>query len=620
MRVRTLPYPRLRTLALSLAAFCGLAQGASAADPFIGHGFAMHGDMKYGADFKHFSYAKPDAPKGGEVKLSAIGTFDSFNAFILRGVPTGVVALTFDTLMTQAADEAFTEYCNVCETIEVPQDRSWVAFTIRREARFHDGAPMTPEDVIWTFETLKTKGHPRYRSYYGDVAKVEKDGERRVKFTFVNNENRELPLILGQLPVLPRHYWKDRDFEKTTLEPPLGSGAYKIEAFEPGRYVTLKRVPDYWGAKIPVNVGRMNFEIIRYDYYRDATVAFEAFKAGEYDLRQENSAKNWATGYDEIPAVQQGLIKRDAIEDLSERVMQGYYMNTRRDVFKDRRVREAMSYAFDFEWTNKTLFYGLYTRINSYFGRDPELASRGLPQGDELKILEKFRDKLPPEIFTKEFAPPKTDGTGNWRDSQRIASRLLREAGYKIDKERLVDSKGNQLSFEILLDNPQFERITLPYVENLKRLGINAIVRTVDTSQYQRRIDDFDYDMTVQLIAQSSSPGNEQRDFFSTKSADIKGSTNYAGVRDPVVDALVEMIIAAPDRASLTAATRAMDRVLLWGHYAVPQFRLYKDWVASWDKFSRPEINPLVGFNSSLWWVDPKKDAALRERRGQPQQ
>jgi microcin C transport system substrate-binding protein len=609
---------RLTAFALALLlAPAALAQ-APAQKTTVSHAFAIHGDVKYPADFKHYGYVNPDAPKGGDVKFAANGTFDNLNPFILRGVAGAGSLSIYDSLMVRGAEEPSTSYCLVCETVELPEDRSWALFTMRPEARWHDGKPMTPEDVIWTLETLKTKGHPRFRTYYANVAKAEKVGERQVKFTFSGGENRELPGIIAEMPILPKHYWEGKDFEKTTLEPPLGSAAYRIDSLEAGRFITLRRVPDYWGAKLPVNVGLNNFETMRYDYYRDQTVALEAFKAGQYDIRQENSSKNWATAYDH-PAVTSGLIKREEIPDEDDRVMQGWVFNTRRPIFQDRRVREAIINAFDFEWTNKNLFYGYYKRIDSYFGRD-ELSARGLPKGEELRVLEKFRDTLPPEVFTKEFAPPRTDGTGNWRDNQRTATRLLREAGWRVVDQKLVDLQGKQMSFEILLDNPQFERITLPFVENLKRLGIDARIRTVDTAQAQRREDEFDFDMTLWLVAQSESPGNEQRDYWSSHAADTNGTRNFPGIKDPVIDQLIELIIQAPDRETLVARTHALDRVLLWGHYVVPHFRLYARWVASWDRFSHPPVNPKVGFAPGAWWVDAQKDAALRAKRGQATQ
>lgn len=600
--------------AASLWAAAALAQAPGTSGPV--EGFAMHGDVKYGPGFAHFDYVNPNAPKGGDVKMAAIGTFDSFNPFILRGVPAAAIGVTFDTLMVASRDEPFTEYCLVCKTIDVPADRSWAEFTLRPEARFHDGSPITPEDVIWTFDTLKTKGHPMYQSYYRDVVKAEQTGPEKVKFIFKPGiTNRELPLILGQLPVLSKKYWASRDFTATTLTPPLGSGPYKVDSFEAGRFVTLRRVPDYWAANLPEMKGQDNFDTIRYDYYRDQNVALEAFLAGKYDIRFERSSKDWATAYG-TPAVTEGLIRRETIPDTTGRVMQGYFMNTRHPVFQDRRVRQAMIDAFDFEWMNKHLFYGYYSRIDSYFGKDDQLSAHGVPTGQELAILDKFRKDLPPELFTQPYRLPTTDGSGEWRANERDAFRLLSAAGYKVENGKLVGPDGKPLSFEILLDDPRFERITLPYIQNLRRLGIDARVRTIDTAQYQRRMDEFDFDMTVGLVAQSDSPGNEQRDYWGSAAADIHGSQNLAGIKSPVVDALIDQIVSATDRATLAANTRALDRVLLWGDYVVPQFWLYADWVASWDRFARPPDNPKVGFDPMLWWVDPQKDAALKAKRG----
>lgn len=617
-----MPLHRLTCAALLAAAFVVLGPGrpAGAAGPAdasavtIGPAIAMHGDVKYGAGFQHFDYADPAAAKGGDVKLYGIGTFDSFNPFILRGLPAGVVGSTFDTLTVASADEPFTRYGLVAETIEVPADRSWVAFTLRPEARFHDGSPITIADVIFTFEILVQKGHPLYRSYYASVDKVEQVGERKVKFTFKAGENRELPLIVAELPVLSKKWWEGRDFEKTLLEPPLGNGPYKVEAFEAGRFVTLRRVPDYWAAKLAVNVGRNNFDTIRYDYYRDQTVALEAFKAGEYDIRLENSAKNWATGYD-VPALKDGLIRKVELPEERVAPMQGLVFNTRRAIFRDRRVREALGYAFDFEWSNRTLFYGAYARTKSYFDNS-ELAARGLPEGEELKLLERFRGQVPEEVFTKPFVVPTTDGSGQWRDGQRAALRLLREAGWTAKDQRLVNAGGEPFSFEILLSEPALERVALPYAENLRRLGIDARVRTVDTAQYQNRSDNFDFDMTVGVFAQSESPGNEQRDFWYSTKADVPGSRNLPGIKDPVVDQLVDLIIAAPDRASLVARTRALDRVLLWGFYLVPQYHNTVDRIAYWDRFAWPKVPSRRGFDLSLWWLDAGKDKALSAKGG----
>jgi len=574
----------------------------------------MYGDLKYPAGFKHFDYANPEAPKGGNVKLAAIGTFDSLNPFILKGVSAAGIGGIFDTLTVGSSDEPFTRYGLVAESIEMPQDRSWVAFTIRPEARFHDGSPMTVEDVIWTFEALKTKGHPFYRAYYAQVVKAEKAGDRKVKFFFGPGENRELPLITAELPVLSKTYWGKRDFEKTTLEPPLGSGPYRVEAVEPGRSITYRRVKDYWGAKLPVNAGRDNFDTIRYDYYRDLIVALEAFKAGEYDFRQENSAKSWATGYDS-PALTKGVMIKETIRHQIPTGMQAFIYNTRRPFFQDRRVREALGYVFDFEWLNKNLFYGAYTRTRSYFSNS-ELASSGLPDAEELKILEPFRGKVPEEVFTKEYQPPKTDGSGNIRDNAGEALKLLGEAGWTIQNEKLVNAKGETMQFEILLDDSSFERVALPFAKNLERLGINARVRTIDTAQYQNRLDGFDFDMIVNVFGQSLSPGNEQRDFWSSESANIRGSRNLIGIKDPVVDKLIDLVIKAADRKSLIARTHALDRVLLWGHYLIPNWHLQLFRVAYWNKFSRPPISPKYDLGFDTWWIDPEKEAALAREKG----
>jgi microcin C transport system substrate-binding protein len=438
-------------------------------------------------------------------------------------------------------------------------------------------------------------------------------GERKVKFTFGPGDNRELPLILGQLPVLSKAYWSKRDFEKTTLEPPLGSGAYKIDSFEAGRSITYRRVKDYWAARLPVKVGTDNFETIRYDYYRDINVALEALKAGQYDLRSENVAKNWATAYTG-PAVAQGLIKKEEIPNEIPTGMQGFVYNTRRPVFQDPRVRRALAYAFDFEWTNKNLFYGAYTRTKSYFSNS-ELASSGLPGPDELAVLEPFRGKLPAEVFTKEYQPPKTDGSGNIREGAREALRLLGEAGWTVRGGKLVNGRGEPLAFEILIDDPTWERIVLPFTKNLERLGVAARLRTVDAAQYQKRVDDFDFDMLVYVWRQSLSPGNEQRDFWGSAAAATHGTRNLAGVRDPVVDKLIELLIQAPDRKSLVARVRALDRALLWGQYVIPHYHLQAFRVAYWTRFSRPAQAPKYSLGVDTWWVDPKKDAALRERR-----
>jgi microcin C transport system substrate-binding protein len=588
---------------------------SSTARAVNGPAISMYGDLKYPAGFTHFEYTNAEAPKGGDVKMAAFGTYDTLNPFTLKGVAAAGLGETFDSLMVGSADEPFSYYCLVAETIETPADRSWVAFTLRPQARFHDGTPMTADDVIWTFETLKTKGQPFFRSYYGSVAKVEKLGERKVKFSFASGDNRELPLILGQLPVLSKAYWSKREFEKTTLEPPLGSGAYKIQSFEAGRSITYRRVKDYWAAKLPMKVGTDNFETIRYDYYRDFNVAIEAFKAGQYDLRLENVAKNWATAYTG-PAIAAGMIRKEEIKHEIPTGMQGFGFNTRRPQFQDARVRRALAYAFDFEWTNKNLFYGSYTRTKSYFSNS-ELASKGLPGPDELAVLEPFRGKVPDEVFTKEYQPPATDGSGNNRDGAREALRLLGEAGWTVKGGKLVNGKGEPLSFEILIDEPTWERIVLPFVKNLERLGVAARVRTIDAAQYQKRVEDYDFDMLVVLWRQSMSPGNEQRDFWGSAGATTPGTRNLAGIHDPSIDKLIETLIQAPDRKALVARTRALDRVLLWGHYVIPHYHLQTFRVAHWDRFARPAIAPKYTFGLDTWWIDAKKDQALQKWRGE---
>lgn len=604
-----------RLLITVLLPFLAVLPATAQEAPRPAHGVAMHGDLKYGPDFTHFDYADPAAIKGGTVTFASIGTFDSLNPYILKGVPAAGLSLVFRSLTTQSEDEAFSEYGDIAESIIMPEDRSWVAFDLRPEARWQDGVPITVEDVIFSLDILKTKGHPFYRAYYKNVVKAEKVGERRVKFTFEGGTNRELPLIVGQLPILPKHYFEGRDFARATLDPPVGSGPYRIKKVDPGRTIVYERVENWWGADIPVNKGRYNYDEVRYEYYRDSDVALEAFKAGQYDIRLENTAKLWATGYDG-PALKKGWIKKDEIPFEGSAGMQGFVFNTRRSIFKDPRVRRALAYAFDFEWTNKTLFYGAYTRTESYFA-NTELAARGLPGPKELELLEPFRDRLPPEVFTEEYRAPRTDGSGNIRKNLRIALKMLREAGWRVKDGVLTNEEtGEQMRFEILLVSPAFERIAGPFVKNLKRLGIEARIRTVDTSQYQNRLDNFDFDMIVAVWGQSLSPGNEQRNYWSCEAAKTPGSRNYAGICDPVVDYLIGKIIEAPTREDLVAATRALDRVLLWGHYVIPHWHTRVIRVAYWDKFGRPEITPRYGLDLFAWWIDPEKVAALEAAGG----
>ena len=602
----------VRAVLTALAALLSMLAPPLAAQETTGprYGIAIHGEPGYPPDFKHLAYVNPDAPKGGMVRRSATGTYDSLHPYILKGAPAAGLGNTFETLMTGTLDEANTEYGLIAESVETPPDRSWVSFNLDPEARWHDGQPITVEDVIWTFEMLRTKGHPFYRYYYGSVAAAEKVGPRSVRFSFQAGENRELPVIMGQLPVLPRHYWEGRDFEATTLEPPLGSGPYRIAALDPGRSITYERVPDYWGAALPVNVGRYNFEVVRYEYYRDRTVERVAFKAGESDIFIENTAKEWATAYD-FPARRDGLVITEEIPLERPTGMQAFIFNTRRAIFKDARVRQALANAFDFGWTNKNLFYGQYARTKSFYSNS-ELAASALPSPEELAILEPYRGRIPEEVFTEVYEPPETDGTGNIRSNLRRAFRLLGEAGWEVQDGRLVDLEtGEPMEFEVLLVSPAFERIALAYVRNLEKLGVTVRVRTVDPSQYQNRIDKFDFDMVINTFGQSLSPGNEQRDFWTSASADTPGGRNLIGIKDAVIDELVELLIAAPDRESLIARTRALDRVLLWNHFVVPQWHIRIERIAYWDKFDRPDVQPPYGVDYNSWWLDPRKAEAI---------
>ena len=594
-----------RRLIAPLIAFALLSISPALAQPT--HALAMHGAPKYGLDFKHFDYVNPNAPKGGAVKLAAEGSFDSFNGFIIKGEAAVGLGGLYDTLMTSSADEAFSQYGLLAETVETPKDRSWVQFVLRKEARWHDGKPITADDVIWTFETLIEKGEPSYRYYYAEVDRAEKIDERTVRFVFKNNQNRELPLIMGQLVVLPKHYWQGKDFAKTSLEPPLGSGAYKIDKFEAGRFIRYKRVADYWGLNLAVNIGRDNFDTIQYDYYRDSNVMVEALKAGEFDFRNENMSKIWATSYD-IPAVKQGLIKKVEVGHNRTSGMQGFVYNTRRDLFKDRLVRQALATAFDYEWSNRNLFYSQYTRSRSYFDNS-ELAAVGLPGPAELKILAPYRGRIPDEVFSEEYNPPKTNGDGRIRSNLRQGDKLLKEAGWVIrDNIRINEKTGQALEFEIMLVSPAFERIALPFVKNLERLGVKARVRTVDSAQYLKRLETFDFDMLTFAWGQSQSPGNEQLGYWGSAAASQNGSRNLAGVAAPVIDELIAGIIAAPDRESLIAQTRALDRNLQWGFYVIPHWYLNYDRLVFWNKFERPKVTPTGGTQFNTWWIN--EDAA----------
>ena len=590
------------------------AQGSTQGSPkiHVGHGMAMHGEPKYAANSGAPDYVNPSAPKGGNVKFGTQGTYDSLHPFIIKGVPAAALSMQWEPLCWNARDEAFSVYGLIAESIEWPDDRTWVAFTLRPQAKWHDGSPITVEDVIWTFETLKTKGSPMYATMYGDVMKAEKTGDRKVLFGFRGNVNRELPLVISAMPVLPSKWWANRDFEKVSLEAAIGSGPYKVDAVDVGRSITYRRVPEWWAKDLWMNRGRYNFETIRYDYYRDNSVVFEAFKGGDTDIRRENSGRNWMVGYDDLPAVKDGRVVRAEIAHENATPMQGFVFNLRRDMFKDRRVREAIGLMYDFEWQNKNLSYGFFTRTRSFFA-NCELEAKGLPSPEELKILEPLKGRIPAEVFTTEYVPPKTDGSGNNREQARKAIALLKEAGWEIKDGKMTDKTGKKLAFEIILRDSAFERMSLPVKQNLERIGIDMTVRTVDTSQYRRRTDSYDFDMVIDLWGQALSPGNEQREYWGSKAADVPGGRNSMGLKDPAIDELIELVVAAPDRESLIVRTRCLDRVLQWHQFIVPQFYSGKEMMAYWNRFSRPEKSAKYAPGATdTWWVDEAKDRVLK--------
>jgi len=569
------------------------------------HAISMHGSPKYSKNFKNFDYVNFDAPKGGSIKLHQIGSFDTLNNFILKGSPVVNLSQVHDSLLTQSFDEPFTMYGLVAESISVPEDRSWVIFKIRKEAKFHDGNPIRVEDVIWTLNTLKEKGHPFYKFYYGNIKTAEKISDNEVKFIFQGERNLELPLIIGQMKILSKKYWEDK-FENVLLESPVGSGPYRVKNFKAGRTIEFERVDDYWGKNLSVNKGRFNFQKVIIEYFRDATVALEAFKSSDYDFRQENQAKRWANAYN-FTAIKNGHVKKESVKHEIPTGMQGFFINTRKEIFKDRVVRKALNYAFDFEWTNKILFFDQYKRTGSFFSNS-DLAASDLPSKEELELLDPFKNQLPNEIFNTIYENPINDGSGDLRKNLRIADKLLYEAGWIIkDGKRINESTGMPLKFTILLVSPEFERIALPYARNLKKIGIETKVRTVDSAQYERRLEDFSFDMTVVSLGQSLSPGNEQKDFWSSTTAQINGSRNYAGVSSPAVDFLIDKVIAAKNRESLISATRALDRVLLWGYYVVPHWHIQNFRIAYWDKFGQPKINPKYDLGLDTWWYDNDK-------------
>ena len=585
----------------------------SLADPT--HAIGIHGEVKYGPDFTHFDYTNPEAPRGGEVRLAVVGTFDNLNPFILKGVSAAGTTMIYSRLCEKAQDEPLSEYGHLAHSMDLAADRSAITFFLRPEARWHDGVPVTADDVVFGFYTLVRHGIPFYRAFYTDVDTAIALDEHTVRFELAASDNRELPVVLGQLRALPKHYWQDRDFTATTLAPPLGSGPYRIESVDPGRTISYVRVTDNWDESLPTRRGQHNFDRIHFDYYRDDTVALEALKAGEYDFRAVGTAREWATAYDH-PAVDDGRLVLTEIPNRRIRGMSGFVFNTRRSKFGDPRVRQALAYAFDFEWTNATLFHGFYTRTESNFANS-ELASSGLPGGRELEILEGYRGRIPEAVFSEQYRAPATTGSGSIRANLRTARRMLREAGWTIHDEQLVhDATGESMQIEFLLARPSYERVIGPLQLHLQRLGIQSTIRTVDASQYWNRLQAFDYDIVARSWNQYLSPGNEQRNYWSTSSADAAGSRNYAGIRSPVIDELVERLIAAQTRPEQIATARALDRVLLWGHYLIPNWHTDLHRLAYWGKFERPATVPLISLGFlQTWWIDPARAAALENDR-----
>ena len=603
------------------ALFTALLLGPAAAeDGTKHHALSLIGEPKYPADFTHFDFVNPDAPKGGVVRLPSIGGFDSLNPVLYKGEKAAGLGLVYESLMHDSIDEPSTSYGLIAEWASYPEDYSSVTFKLRDNARWHDGKPITPDDVIYSLEVNKT-ANPRMGLYYKNVSRAEKTGDNEVTFYFDTKGNRELPMIMGQLTIVPKHWWtgKDesgsaRDPMKTTMEAPLGSGPYRIKDVSAGRSISYERVDDYWGKDLPVNKGQWNYDEVRFESYRDQTVAFESFKAGNLDYWSESSAKNWATAYD-FPAVRKGEVKREEVKIKRTMPMQAFVMNLRRPQFQDRRVRQALNLAFDFEWANKNLFYGQYERVGSYFQNSELACPPELPTGRELEILEEVRGEIPEEVFTKVHKNPVNADRMSMRQNLRQAVKLLRDAGWQVKDGALTNTEtGQPMTIEFLLVSPLFERIVQPYMRHLERLGIKSTIRIVDSAQYTRRINGFDYDIVVGNFAQSDSPGNEQRDFWGSEAADRDGSMNLIGIKDPAIDKLIDRVIFAKDRAELIAATRALDRVLLWHNFVVPQWFSPNVRIAFWNRYDQPEKLPGLtpGF-LQVWWFDKMKAEELEE-------
>tara|TARA_R110002110_G_scaffold415612_6_gene652039 strand:- start:59046 stop:60836 length:1791 start_codon:yes stop_codon:yes gene_type:complete len=593
--------------AAAFLTFAGAGWAAAAPEGAI----AMLGTPKYAADFTHFDYVNPTAPKGGTLRLHAIGSFDSLNPYIVKGKPAAGLhhgfGIYFETLAKRSRDEPFSLYGLLAETIETPPDRAWVEFKLRPEARFSDGSPVTVDDVIFSWETLKAKGSPNARATWARVVETSKPGPGRVRFSFVDNRDRELPMLIsGFMPILSKDWWQDRTFDATTLEPPLASGPYTIASVDPGRGLVFARNPDYWGDDLAVNRGQYNFDRIQFDYFRDSAVALEAFKAGDYDVRFEGDASRWATQYD-IPAAATGAVELDVLQTGLPSGLSGLAFNLRRAKFNDVRVREALTLAFDFEWLNKTLLHNGYSRTRSMFSGS-DMAPTGPPQADELALLEPWRNKIPETVFGPPYAPPTTNGSGRPRANLKRAAELLSAAGWRVENDARVNASGNAFRIEITIRRPSNERIALAYGRNLKRLGIATSVRLVESAQFQGLLDSYDFDMVFGFWGVTLSPGNEQQNYWSSQTADQPGGRNWAGVADPAVDAMITALGAARDRAELVAAARALDRILMWNHYVMPLYHDTGQRLAYWTRIGRPATVPVYGLRLETLWRRPDSD------------
>lgn len=607
------PAPRLRRLLFFTALLCVSVSPASAV-VIVSHAIALHGEPALPAGFTHLPYANPDAPAGGRMRLDAIGTFDSLNPFINKGVPADGVNRIYDSLTQASEDEPFTRYGLLAERIERdPADASWIIYQLRPQARFSDGHPVRASDVVFTFDTIRKHGAPAYKAYFAGIRSVEALTPLRVRFDFRDKGNRELPLIVGEMSILPAHWWRKRRFDATSLEVPVGSGPYRIDKLEPGRNIRYVRDPSYWGRDLPLNRGRHNLGEISYHYYRDSTVAFEGFKADQYDLRLENKAKTWATEYN-FPAVRAGSVLKHEQKHENPAGMQGFLFNTRRPLLRDIRVREALAQAFDFEWSNRALFHQAYRRTTSYFDNS-ELAARGLPGRGELALLRPWRATLPETVFGPAVMPPVSDGDGYDRAPLLHAQALLRKAGWTYRDGALRDAAGRPFELEMLLVQPEFERIAQPFRRNLARLGIRLDLRILDAAQYIERLRQFDYDLTVGGFPASNSPGNELYDYWSQAAAKAPGSRNLTGLSSPAVDALIARITSAHTRAELVTAVRALDRVLRAEWLLVPNYHTPVYRIASWNRYGRPARAPRYGDGLDTWWWDAGKAAALRQAR-----